>query len=100
MTTPDGQFAWQPSPQMGAPDRFDSQPVYSSEFMPGALTAGEYIGLLADFSYYKIFETPNVAVQRLIEVGYQENNVIYVGRKYMTAGPVLEEAFVRIKVGV
>ena len=99
LTDMDGQFLWQPSVQMGAPDRLDGIPVEFSEFIPSALTDGTYIGLLGDVKYYRRAEYPSIAIQRLVEVGAEENEIQFIGRKWDDGGIVLEEAFVRFKVG-
>ena len=99
LQTDDGAFAWQPSAQLGAPNRLDDIPVTVSEFMPNTFTSGHYVGLLADFSEYLIVDTGATTVQRLTEIEALSNRVVLVARRYWYGAPKLEEAFVRIKVG-
>ena len=99
LTDMDGQFLWQPSVQMGAPDRLDGIPVEFSEFIASALTDGTYIGLLGDMMYYRRAEYPSISIQRLVELGAKQNEVQFLGRKWDDGGVVLEESFVRLKVG-
>ena len=99
LTDMDGQFLWQPSVQMGAPDRLDGIPVEFSEFIPSALTDDTYIGLLGDMMYYRRAEYPSISIQRLVELGAKQNEIQFLGRKWDDGGVVLEESFVRLKVG-
>ena len=99
LTDTDGQFLWQPSVQMGAPDRLDGIPVEFSEFIPSSLTNGAYIGLLGDMMYYRRAEYPSISIQRLVELGAKQNEIQFLARKWDDGGIVLEESFVRLIVG-
>ncbi|EKY00095.1 phage major capsid protein, partial [Selenomonas sp. oral taxon 138] len=48
-----GAYFWQPSYQMGEPDRLLGYPVYSSAYMP-AVEAGKTVIAFGDYSYYNI----------------------------------------------
>jgi len=93
-----GQYIWQPSVQAGEPDRLYGDPVTESEFMPNTFTAGEYIGLYTDLSYYYIADTAGMEMQVLNEKYAETNQVGYIGRKYTDGMPVLEEASARMKL--
>ena len=99
LQTPDGQFAWQPSAQLGAPPRFDDVPVRISEFMPATFTSGRYVGIFGVFSNYLLVDSGAISIQRLVELEARSNQVVIIGRKYFYGAPTLEEAFVRLKVG-
>lgn len=93
-----GQYLWQPSIQIGEPDRLLNFPVYMSEFVPNTFTTGQYVGMLADFSYYWIADSLEFAIQRLMELYAGNNQVGFIGRSETDGMPVLEEAFVRVKL--
>ena len=70
-----------------------------SEFVPNTFTDGNYVGVLGDFSFYWIAEALDMTVQTLEELYARTNQIGYIGRREIDGQPVLEEAFVRIKVG-
>lgn len=88
---------WEPSTQIGQPDRLLGLPLFMSEFFPNTFTTGLYVGMLADWSYYHIADSLNMSVQRLSELYAETNQVGFIGRQELDAMPVLAEAFVRIK---
>lgn len=88
---------WEPSTQIGQPDRLLGLPLYMSEFFPNTFTTGQYVGMLADWSYYHIADSLNMSVQRLNELYAETNQVGFIGRQELDGQPVLAEAFVRIK---
>lgn len=88
---------WEPSTQIGQPDRLLGLPLYMSEFYPNTFTSGLYVGMLADWSYYHIADSLNMSVQRLSELYAETNQVGFIGRQELDGMPVLPEAFVRIK---
>lgn len=91
------RYLWEPSQQVGQPDRLIGTPVFMSEFFPNTFTAGLYVGMLADWSYYHIADALNMSVQRLGELYAETNQVGFIGRMELDGMPVLGEAFVRIK---
>jgi HK97 family phage major capsid protein len=88
---------WEPSTQVGQPDRLLGLPLFMSEFFPNTFTTGQYVGMLADWSYYHIADSLNMSVQRLSELYAETNQVGFIGRQEVDGMPVLAEAFVRIK---
>jgi Phage capsid family len=71
--------------QMGAPNSSQA-------------STGEYVGLLGDFSHYWIADALSMQIQRLNELYAETNQVGFIGRLETDGAPVLEEAFVRVKL--
>lgn len=94
-----GQFLWEPSNQAGEPDRLLGLPVNISEYVPNTFTTGLYVGMLGDFSQYWIADSLKMEMQKLVELYAESNTVGYIGRLETDGMPVLEEAFVRVKLG-
>lgn len=92
-----GRYLWEPSQQVGQPDRIKGVPLVMSEFVPNTFTTGQYVGMLADWSYYHIADALSMSVQRLSELYAETNQVGFIGRQELDGMPVLAEAFVRIK---
>jgi len=91
------RYLWEPSQQVGQPDRLIGTPLFMSEFFPNTFTTGLYVGMLADWSYYHIADALGMSVQRLGELYAETNQVGFIGRLETDGMPVLAEAFVRIK---
>ena len=70
----------------------------TSEWAPNTFTTGEYVGLLGDFSHYWIADALSMQIQRLNELYAETNQVGFIGRLETDGAPVLEEAFVRVKL--
>ena len=94
-----GQYIWQPSVQVGQADRLMNIPVMESENAPNTFTTGQYVGLLGDFSFYWIADALDLSIKRLNELYAETDQVGFIGRKSADGMPVLEEAFVRVKLG-
>ena len=94
-----GQYLWQAGISGGAPDRILELPYLSSEFAPNTFTTGKYVGLLGDMSKYWIVDALDMQMQRLTELYAETNQTGYIARYEGDAAPVLEEAFVRVKLG-
>jgi HK97 family phage major capsid protein len=95
----DGRYIWTDSVVDGEPDRLLGFPILISNFVPNDTADGKYIGALADLSKYWIADALDMQIQRLVEAHYKTNQTGFVGRLESDGMPVLEEAFVRIKVG-
>lgn len=93
-----GQYIWQPSVVAGAPDRLLNLPVNFSEYAPNTFTTGLYVAILGDFSNYWIVESLAFEVQRLNELYAATNQVGFITRAELDGMPVLEEAFIRVKL--
>lgn len=92
----EGQYIWQPDIKGGQPDMILGRPYKMSEYAPSTFTAGKYVGIIGDFSYYWIADALNMRVQRLNELYAATNQVGFIGRLESDGMPVLEEAFARV----
>ena len=94
-----GQYIWQPGISGGAPDRILELPYTASEFAPNTFASGKCVGVLGDFKYYWIVDALDMMLQRLVELYAETNQTGFIGRYEGDGMPVLEEAFVRVKLG-
>ncbi len=94
----DGQYIWSGAVHEGEPDRLLGLPYFESEFVPNTFTAGKYVGILGDFSYYWIADDIEMQVQRLVELYAETNQVGLILRAACDAMPVLAEAFTRVRL--
>jgi len=94
-----GQFIWQPGLASDKQPSILDRPYIISEYCPNTFTASEYVGMIADFSYYWIADALDMRIQRLVELYAATNQVGFIGRLETDAQPVLEEAFSRCKLG-
>ena len=93
-----GQYIWAESVRVGEPDRLLGIPVFGSEYAPATFTTGLYVGIIGDFSNYWIADSMAMTMQRLVELYAETNQVGLIGRLESDGMPVLEEAFVRVKL--
>jgi HK97 family phage major capsid protein len=91
------RYLWEPSQKVGQPDMLLGVPVMMSEYVPNTFTTGKYVGMIADFSFYWIADSIDVAVQRLVELYAETNQTGFIARQEVDGMPALEEAFVRLK---
>jgi len=96
----DGQYLWQPGLQQGVPNMILAKPYLVSSYVPHTYTNGLYVGMYGDFSWYWIADAISMTVQRMDEYRFANKGQIGLmfDRMAADAMPVLEEAFVRIKV--
>lgn len=94
----DGQYIWRESTRASEPDRVLGLPARMSEYAPNTFTSGNYVGILGDFSYVWIADSLALEFQRLMELYAGNNQVGLIGRLESDGMPVLEEAFVRVKL--
>lgn len=93
------QYIWRESVRVGEPDTLLGIPNYMSQYAPNTMTTGQYVGILGDFSFYWIADALSMEMQRLVEL-YSKSRQIGLHAWLETDGmPVLEEAFVRVKLG-
>lgn len=92
----DGNYIWQLGVAFNKPDTILGAPYAESEYCPNTFTAGEYVGIVGDFSHYWIVESLSMQIQRLIELYAATNQVGFIGRCELDGMPVLEEAFARV----
>ncbi len=94
-----GQYLWQPGLSADIPDRILGLPYRQTEFAPHAFTASQYVGILGDFKAgYWVVIAMDMTIQRLVELYAEANKTGFIGRMEADAMPVLEEAFVRVKL--
>lgn len=94
-----GQYIWQPGLSSGAPDRILDVPFLVSEYAPNTFTTDLYVGIIGDFKNYWIVEAMGaMEIQRLDELYARTNQVGFIARAEVDGAPVLEEAFVRVKL--
>lgn len=94
-----GVYMWRGAVQNGEPNMLMDVPVAISEYVPNTFTAGLYVGMIADFSYYHIVDSMDLQIQRLVELYALTNQTAFIGRLQTDGQPVLAEAFVRVKLG-
>lgn len=94
----DGQYIWRPDVRSGEPDVLLGVPVLMSEYAPNTFTTSLYVGIIGDFSNYWIADSMQLEFQRLVELYAATNQVGWIGRIETDGMPVLEEAFVRVKL--
>ena len=94
-----GQYLWQQGMTLGDPDRILNVPIAESEFAPSTFTTGQYVGLLGVFRYYWIVDALFMDMQRLVETYAKTNQIQYIARRKLDGAPMLDEAFVRVKLG-
>lgn len=94
----DGQYIWGPGISTGTPDRILDLPYLVSEYAPNTFTTGLYVGILGDFSNYWIADSLTMQIQRLVELYAATNQTGFVARWESDGMPVLNEAFVRVKL--
>jgi HK97 family phage major capsid protein len=92
------QYIWRESVRVGEPDRILGMPCFMSEYVPNTFTSNLYVGILADFSFYWTADALDMEIQRLVELYAATNQVGFIGRMESDGMPVLEEAFVRVKL--
>ena len=95
----EGQYLWSPGLVAGEPDRLLGLPVDESEYAPSTITSAAYVGALANWQYYWIAELQGLNIQRLNERFADTSQIGFYGRYYGDGAPVLESAFVRVKLG-
>jgi HK97 family phage major capsid protein len=95
----EGQYLWVPGLTRAVDDVILNVPVLVSEYAPNTFTTLQYVGLIGDLSYYWIAENMSMEIQRLVELGALTNQDYFIGRMALDGMPVLEEAFIRVKLG-
>jgi HK97 family phage major capsid protein len=93
-----GRYLWQNAITLGQPDMLFGIPLFVSEYAPNTFTTGQYVGLIGDFSMYHTADALDFSTQRLNELYAATNQTGFIGRLESDGMPVLEEAFVRVKL--
>ncbi len=93
-----GQYLWQPGLTQDIPARILETPYLISEYAPNTFTTGQYVGIIGDFAYYWIADCMAMMIQVLDQLYAETNRTGYIARAESDGMPVLEEAFVRVKL--
>lgn len=99
LTDANNQYLWQPGLAGDRPDTLVDIPITVSEFVPNTITDGNYVGMIGDYQFYWILDDLRLQVQRLVELYAESNQTGFISRYEGDGMPVLEEPFVRLKVG-
>ena len=86
-----GQYLWQPSVQMGEPDRILGYAVRTSQFAPSA-AAGKPLMAFGDYSYYNIGDRGTRSFAELRELFAGNGMIGYVAKERVDGKLVLPEA--------
>ncbi|WP_350342352.1 phage major capsid protein [Proteinivorax tanatarense] len=92
-----GQYIWQPSVQVGQPDKILNNPVKTSAHMP-ELKAGSEAIAFGDYSYYWIADRQGRAFQRLNELYAANGQVGFRAYQRVDGKLVLPEAVKLLKM--
>jgi HK97 family phage major capsid protein len=93
----EGQYIFEMASALGAMDLLMGRPLNMSEYVPNTFTAGLYVGMFGDFSWYYIADSLALRVKRLNELYALTSEVGFIFDKETDGMPVLSEAFARIK---
>ena len=91
-----GQYLWQPSVQLGAPDFFRGFAVYENEEMQSTVTTATKTMIFGDLSKYKIRDVGTIRVSRLNELYAGNGQIGFVAHSRIDGG-VLNAGIAPIK---
>ena len=92
-----GVYLWQPSYQMGEPDRIFGYPVYTTPYMP-IVEAGHIVLAFGDYSYYNIGDRGTRSLQELKELFAEHGMVGFVMKERVDGKLVQKEAVQVLKI--
>ena len=92
-----GVYLWQPSYQMGEPDRIFGYPVYTTPYMP-IVEAGKIVLSFGDYSYYNIGDRGVRSMQVLKELFAEHGMVGFVMKERVDGKLVQKEAVQVLKI--
>ena len=87
-----GQYLWQPSLLVGAPNVFDGKPIIINEKMPSIGTGNKFMGF-GDMSYYQIADRGGIEIKRLGELYAANGQVGYRTNKRFDAKLLISETY-------
>ena len=90
-------YMWQPSYQMGEPDRLLGYPIHTTPFMPTA-EAGKVALVFGDYSYYNIGDRGSRSIQELRELFAGNGMIAFVMKERVDGKLVLPEAVQMLKI--
>ena len=91
LKTNNGDYLWQPSIQVGEPDKLLGRPIYTSTFMP-SLEAGAKGILFGDLGYYWVADRQGRSFKRLNELFAATGQVGFLGCERVDGKLILPEA--------
>lgn len=94
-----GRPIWREGLAPGEPDSLLGLPLTENQFMPSVFTTGQYVGLLANWAYYKIVDVVTMPIRRIDDVHYETDQVAFLVNYWGDGMPIWEDAFVRVKLG-
>jgi len=92
-------YLLQPGLRPGDGELLLDRPINVSEFAPSTIAASQYVYILGDFSKYYIVEVKSVKIKLLQEKYAESDEVAYLGKRFIDGKPVVENGFVRGKMG-
>lgn len=93
-----GAYLWQPSVQVGQPDRLLGYPLYTSPYVPAA-TADALPIAFGDFANYWIADRMGRTVQRLNELYAGNGQVGFISTERVDGKVILAEGIQLLKMG-
>ena len=94
----EGQYIWRAGLANDRGDTILDAPLRMSRYAPNTFNTGLYVGIIGDFSRYWIVDALGTTIQVLTELYAETNENGYIIRKEVDGMPVVEEAFVRVKL--
>ena len=91
LKTQNGDYIWQPSVQVGEPDKLLGRPIYTSSYMP-ALEAGAKGVLFGDLGYYWVADRQGRSFKRLNELYAPTGQVGFLSSERVDGKLILPEA--------
>lgn len=91
LKTQNGDYIWQPSVQVGEPDKLLGRPIYTSSYMP-ALEAGSKGILFGDLGYYWVADRQGRSFKRLNELYAPTGQVGFLSSERVDGKLILPEA--------
>lgn len=91
LKTANGDYIWQPSVQVGEPDKLLGRPIYTSSYMP-ALEAGAKGILFGDLGYYWVADRQGRSFKRLNELYAPTGQVGFLSSERVDGKLILPEA--------
>ena len=91
LKTQNGDYIWQPSVQVGEPDKLLGRPIYTSSYMP-ALEAGAKGILFGDLGYYWVADRQGRTFKRLNELYAPTGQVGFLSSERVDGKLILPEA--------
>lgn len=94
-----GNYIWQPSVQLGAPDMILNRPLYTSSYVP-AIAGGAKVMAFGDLSYYWIADRQGRSFKRLNELYAATGQVGFLASERVDGKLILPEAVKTLAMGV